>query len=60
MIINGGEIVILHLFQVSHFSPLLTIACLFELIGEKLRKLEEEKGIVVRFMIGHRYRLMFI
>nr|GMC96538.1 beta-1,3-galactosyltransferase 7-like isoform X2 [Ipomoea batatas] len=28
--------------------------------GEKLRKLEEEKGIVVRFMIGHRYRLMFI
>ncbi|GAB2241079.1 hypothetical protein Droror1_Dr00017854 [Drosera rotundifolia] len=23
--------------------------------GEKLHKLEEEKGIVVRFMIGHRY-----
>ena len=23
--------------------------------GDKLRRLEEEKGIVVRFMIGHRY-----
>lgn len=30
---------------------------MFESIGEKLRKLEEEKGIVVRFMIGHRYVL---
>lgn len=26
--------------------------------GEKLLKLEKEKGIVVRFMIGHRYMLL--
>lgn len=24
--------------------------------GEKLKKLEEEKGIIVRFVIGHRYK----
>ena len=26
--------------------------------GDKLRRLEDEKGIVVRFMIGHRYMLL--
>jgi hypothetical protein len=35
--------------------PLLMVFCLIShFSGEKLKKLEEEKGIIVRFVIGHR------
>lgn len=29
-------------------------------LGESLKKLEDEKGIVVRFVIGHRYAIFSV
>jgi hypothetical protein len=34
---------------------MLTLNWLFFILGEELKKLETEKGIIIRFVIGHRY-----
>jgi hypothetical protein len=38
----------------KHFDEEITMTA-----GEKRRKLEEEKGIIIRFVIGHRCALIF-
>lgn len=42
-------------FWLDFFPPLLTGISNTLKLGEKRKKLEEEKGIIIRFVIGHRW-----